>query len=163
MVRFPSYRRGAEAAADRKTQMAMRGAGMTSISGDEPLGQPQEGPARLVPLRPALATARRARRCGTQPRRRLHQAEPGARYAALCGRFRTASEVPGRGGACDFPQSVKDARASSRNRFGGWGAGRTRRLSSGRSSRRLSPAPGAHLVAAEIGRASCRERVYGLV
>src|SRR6266702_6162023 len=80
MVRFLSYRRGAEAAADRKTQMAMPGAGMTSIPGDEPLGQPQEGPARLVPLRPALATARGARRCGTQPRRRLHQAEPGARY-----------------------------------------------------------------------------------
>jgi len=33
-------------------------------------------------LRPALATARGARRCGTRPRRRLHQAEPGARYAA---------------------------------------------------------------------------------
>src|SRR6266567_4982758 len=82
MLRFLSYRRGAEAAADRKTQMAMPGAGMTSISGDEPLGQPQEGPARLVPLRPALATARGARRCGTQPQRRLHQAESGARYAA---------------------------------------------------------------------------------
>ena len=33
MARFPSYRRGAEAVADRKTQMAMRGAGMTSIPG----------------------------------------------------------------------------------------------------------------------------------
>jgi hypothetical protein len=33
MVRFLSYRRGVEAVADRKTQMAMRGAGMTSISG----------------------------------------------------------------------------------------------------------------------------------
>src|SRR6185312_16756238 len=33
MARFLSYRRGAEAVADRKTQMAMRGAGMTSIPG----------------------------------------------------------------------------------------------------------------------------------
>jgi len=33
MARFPSYRRGAEAVAGRKTQTAMRGAGMTSISG----------------------------------------------------------------------------------------------------------------------------------
>ena len=33
MARFPSYRRGVEAIAGRKTQMAMRGAGMTSISG----------------------------------------------------------------------------------------------------------------------------------
>ena len=33
MVRFLSYRRGVEAVAGRKTQMAMRGAGMTSISG----------------------------------------------------------------------------------------------------------------------------------
>jgi hypothetical protein len=33
MVRFLSYRRGVEAVADRKAQMAMRGAGMTSISG----------------------------------------------------------------------------------------------------------------------------------
>jgi len=33
---------------------------------------------------PALATARGARRCGTQLRRCLHQAGPGARYAALC-------------------------------------------------------------------------------
>ena len=32
-MRFLSYRRGVEAAAGRKTQMAMRGAGMTSISG----------------------------------------------------------------------------------------------------------------------------------
>jgi hypothetical protein len=58
------------------------------------------------------------------------------------GRSRTASEVPGQGGGCDFPQSVEGAGGSSRSRFGGWGAGRTRRLSSGRSSRRLSPGCG---------------------
>src|ERR1039457_2616453 len=32
-------------------------------------------------MRPALAAARGTRRCGAQPRRRLHQAGPGARYA----------------------------------------------------------------------------------
>jgi len=46
MARFPSYRRGAEAAAGRKTQMAMRGAGMTPIPGLPTAPEPWIRPAR---------------------------------------------------------------------------------------------------------------------
>ena len=50
MARFPSHRRGAEAAAGPKTQMAMPGAGMTPIP-----GLPTAPESRIWPVLRALA------------------------------------------------------------------------------------------------------------